>query len=184
VYQDYQHVLDREDVDAVIVATPGPLARGDVHASPEKRARLSIMRSRSPITIQESQTLVAAVKSAGLPFLVGTHQRNMWSCRTARELIRNGRIGKVAKATVVLFNKGWRGGPFATQPVPEGLDLGSAGWGRRRRLPTVPSAARSFHGWWDYGGGEMLNWGATTWISRCGAMDLGRSFPVQGVRVC
>lgn len=177
VYQDYKLVLDREDVDAVIVATPDHW-----HAAMSMQALKAgkAVYHEKPFThtIQESQTLVAAVKSAGLPFLVGTHQRNMWSCRTAAELVRNGRLGKVAKATVVLFNKGWRGGPFATQPVPEGLDWDR--WlGPAPEVAYCPERCEKFHGWWDYGGGEMLNWGAHHLDIAMWAMDLGRSIPVK-----
>jgi len=158
VYQDYNHVLCRDDVDAVIVATPDHW-----HAAISMQALRAgkAVYHEKPFshTIRESQLLLAAVKAAGLPFLVGTHQRSMWSCRTAAELVRNGRLGKVAKATVMLFNKGWRGGPFSPQPVPEGLDW--ARWlGPAPEVAYCPERYQQFHGWWDYGGGEMMNWGA------------------------
>ena len=121
VYQDYNQVLGRDDVDAVIVATPDHW-----HAAISMqalRAGKAVFHEKPfSHTIKESQALIAAVRAAGLPFLAGTHQRSMWSCRTAAELVRNGRLGKVTKATVMLLNKGWRGGPFPPQPVPEGLD--------------------------------------------------------------
>ena len=120
----------------------------------------------------------AAVKAAGLPFLVGTHQRSMWSCRTAAELVRNGRLGKVAKATVVLFNKGWRGGPFFCQPAPDGLDWDR--WlGPAAEVAYCPERYEKFHGWWAYGGGEMMNWGAHHLDIAMWAMDLVHTGPVN-----
>ena len=119
-------------------------------------------------TIQESQVLRAAVKAAGLPFLVGTHQRSMWSCRTAAELVRNGRLGKVAKATVVLFNKGWRGGPFFSQPAPDGLDWDR--WlGPAAEVAYCPGALREVSrlvGLWRRRDDELGR--RTTWTSPCG----------------
>jgi myo-inositol 2-dehydrogenase / D-chiro-inositol 1-dehydrogenase len=172
VYQDYRRVLDRDDVEAVIVATPDHW-----HAAISMdalRAGKAVYHEKPfSHTVAESQALLAAVKSAGLPFLVGTHQRNMWSCRTAAELVRNGRLGNVPRATVTLFNKGWQGGPFPPQPVPRGLD-----WDRW--LGPAPEAAfcperyEKFHGWWDYGGGEMMNWGSHHVDIAMWAMDLGR----------
>ena len=60
---------------------------------------------------------------------------------------------------------------------------GIAGLGRRRRSPTVPSAAMKFHGWWDYGGGEMMNWGAHHLDIAMWAMNLGHSLPGPSLRV-
>ncbi len=176
VYQDHDHVLRRNDVDAVIVATPDHW-----HAA----ISLQALRAGKAVfhekpfshTIEESQKLVAAVRAAGLPFLVGTHQRNMWSCRTAAELVRNGRLGKVAKATVMLFNKGWRGGPFSPRPVPPGLDWER--WlGPAPEVAYCPERYEKFHGWWDYGGGEMMNWGAHHLDIAMWAMNV-RTCPVR-----
>lgn len=177
VYQDYTKVLGRQDVDAVIIAAPDHWhAAMSIEAL---RAGKAVFHEKPfSHTIKESQTLLAAVKSAGLPFLVGTHQRNMWSCRTAAEMVRNGRLGRVAKATVSLLNKGWRGGPFPSQPVPDGLD-----WDRwLGPAPSVPYCSQryeKFHGWWDYGGGEMMNWGAHHLDIAMWAMNLGHTFPVK-----
>ena len=177
VYPDANSVLGREDVDAVIVATPDHW-----HAA----IALQALRAGKAVyhekpfshTIQESQALRAAVKASGLPFLVGTHQRGMWTCRTAAELIRNGRLGKVAKATVVLINKGGRGGPFAPQPVPDGLD-----WDRWLGPAPVaaycPERCLKFHSWWAYGGGEMMNWGSHHLDIAMWAMDLSHTGPVK-----
>ncbi len=172
VYGDHRQVLDRGDVDAVIVATPDHW-----HAA----ISLQALRAGKAVfhekpfshTIRESEALLAAVRSAGLPFLVGTHQRNMWSCRTAAELVRNGRLGKVRKATVTLLNKGWRGGPFPSSPVPNGLDWDR--WlGPAPEVAYCPERYQKFHGWWDYGGGEMMNWGSHHVDIAMWAMDLAR----------
>ncbi len=177
LYQDYTRVLDREDVNAVIVATTDHW-----HAA----ISLAALRAGKAVyhekpfshTIQESQVLLAAVKRAKLPFLVGTHQRNMWSCRTAAELVRNGRLGKVSKAIVVLWNKSWRGGPFSPQPVPDGLDWDR--WlGPAPEVAYCPERYEKFHGWWDYAGGEMLNWGSHHMDLAMWAMNLGHTGPVK-----
>jgi myo-inositol 2-dehydrogenase / D-chiro-inositol 1-dehydrogenase len=177
VYQDYTQVLSRDDVDAVIVATPDHW-----HAAISMqalRAGKAVFHEKPfSHTIQESQALRAAVKAAGLPFLVGTHQRNMWTCRTAAELILNGRLGKVAKATVILFNKGWRGGPFSSQPIPEGLDWDR--WlGPALEVGYCPERYKKFHGWWAYGGGEMMNWGAHHLDIAMWALNLVNTGPIK-----
>ena len=177
VYQDFRQVLSRGDVDAVIVATPD---HWHAAMSIEALRHGKAVFHEKPFThtVKESQALVAAVRAAGLPFLVGTHERSMWSCRTAAELVRSGRLGKVSRATVTLLNKGWRGGPFSAEPVPARLD-----WDRW--LGPAPAVAyckeryEKFHGWWDYGGGEMMNWGAHHVDIAMSALNLGHTFPVR-----
>jgi predicted dehydrogenase len=177
VYQDYKQILSRDDVNAVIVAAPDHW-HAAISLQALKAGKAIYHEKPFTHTIAESQALVKAVKAAGLPFLVGTHQRTMWSCRTAAELVRNGRLGKVARATVMLFNKGWRGGPFAAQPVPEGLDWDR--WlGPAAEVAYCPERYEKFHGWWAYGGGEMMNWGAHHLDIAMWAMDLIHTGPVK-----
>lgn len=177
VYQDYTRILRRDDVDAVIVATPDHWhAAISIQAL---RAGKAVYHEK-PLshTIEESKVLVAEVKAAKLPFLLGTHQRSMWSCRTAAELIRNGRLGRVTRAKIRLMNKGWRGGPFSARPVPPGLDWDR--WlGPAPVVPYIEERYRKFHGWWDYGGGEMINWGAHHLDIAMWAMNLGHTCPVM-----
>jgi len=177
VYQDYNQVLGRDDVDAIIIATPDHW-HAAIAIQALQAGKAVFHEKPFTHTIKESQALVAAVRAAGLPFLVGTHQRNMWSCRTAAELVRNGRLGRVSKATVMLLNKGWRGGPFSPQPVPRGLDWER--WlGPAPEVAYCPERYEKFHGWWDYGGGEMMNWGAHHLDIAMWAMNLGHTFPVK-----
>ncbi len=177
VYQDHRPVLERDDVDAVIVAVPDHW-HAAITMEALRTGKAVFHEKPFTHTIAESHALIAAVRSAGLPFLVGTHQRNMWTCRTAADLVRNGRLGKVSRAKVVLLNKGWRGGPFPPQPIPDGLN-----WDRwLGPAPAVPYCWErfyKFHGWWDYSGGEMVNWGAHHLDLAMWAMDLGHTFPVR-----
>jgi myo-inositol 2-dehydrogenase / D-chiro-inositol 1-dehydrogenase len=78
----------------------------------------------------------------------------------------------------MLLNKGWRGGPFSAKRVPEGLDWDR--WlGPAPEVAYCPERYQKFHGWWDYGGGEMMNWGSHHMDIAMWAMDLSHTGPIK-----
>ncbi len=74
-------------------------------------------------------------------------------------MVRNERIGKLKQITVWL-PAGLREGPFASKPVPEGLNWDF--WqGQTHAVDYVPQRCHvNFRFWYDYSGGTMTDWGA------------------------
>jgi predicted dehydrogenase len=159
VHQDYRKLLDRQDIDAVIVAT-GDFQRvlPCIHACQAGKD----IYAEKPLTlyVREGRALVDAARRHGRVLQVGTQQRSMEMNRVACELVRSGGLGKVLEVRAINYS-----GPEASpaqppngQAVPAGLDwnvwLNQAAW-------------RPFHSnwmgwmrWRDFSGGEMTNWGA------------------------
>ena len=121
-YGDYRRVLDRKDIDAVMIATPdhwhtkiaieAMLAGKDVYC--EKPLTL---------TIAEGKLIEQVVKKTGRTFQVGTMQRTESGQRflQAIALVRAGRIGKVTKVTCGIG--GFGPSPVIPEaPVPQELD--------------------------------------------------------------
>ena len=121
-YGDYRRVLDRNDIDAVMIATPdhwhtkvaieAMLAGKDVYC--EKPLTL---------TIAEGKLIEQVVKKTGRTFQVGTMQRTESGQRflQAIALVRAGRIGKVKKVTCGIG--GFGPSPvIPVAPVPQELD--------------------------------------------------------------
>ena len=174
-YKDYRKILDRADVDAVMIATPdhwhtkiaveAMLAGKDVYC--EKPLTL---------TIAEGKLIEEVVQKTGRVFQVGTMQRTESDQRflQAIALIREGRIGEVQKVTCGI--NGATGSPeIPTIDVPEGLDwdmwLGPAPFADYRALPQmrtgygggVPlytNCHYAWRNWYEYSGGQMNDWGA------------------------
>lgn len=192
-YKDYRKVLDRQDIDAVMIATPdhwhtkiaveAMLAGKDVYC--EKPLTL---------TIAEGKLIEKVVKETGRVFQVGTMQRTESAKRfiQAVALVRAGRIGKVKKVTCGIG--GFTESPKIPEaPVPEGLDwdfwLGPAPYVPYRALPEmrkgygggVPLYSNchySFRSWHAYSGGKLTDWGAHHVDIACwaiGATDTGPS---------
>jgi predicted dehydrogenase len=121
-HRDFREVLGRPDIDAVVIATPDHwhaipcvLAAGagkDIYC--EKPLTLAIAQGRK---------IIDAVRKNRRIFQTGSQQRSEYEgkFRTAVELVRNGRIGKVKTVRVGV------GGPavpcdLPEQEVPAGTD--------------------------------------------------------------
>jgi predicted dehydrogenase len=156
-YTDFRYLLDRKDIDAVVISTPD-----------HWHTLISIMACESgkdvycekPLTlfVDEGKALVRAVRRYNRVFQVGSQQRSDYYFWLACMLVRNGKIGKVHTVRVNL-----PAGPDMdpqpdVEPPPDldwNLYLGPAPW--------VPfNYARflwNFRWFWDYSGGEMTDWG-------------------------
>ncbi len=190
-YKDYRKILDRKDIDAVMIATPdhwhtkiaveAMLAGKDVYC--EKPLTL---------TIAEGKLIEKIVKQTGRVFQVGTMQRTELDNRflQAVALVKAGRIGKVQRVTCGIDSM--EASPvIPVVGVPEGLDwdmwLGPAPKVDYRALPQlregygggVPLFSNchySFRNWHEYSGGKLTDWGAHHVDIACwalGATDTG-----------
>lgn len=158
IYDDFRKVCDLPLVDVIINGTPDHW-----HTLVNLRALRSgkDVYSEKPLTltIDEGKHLVAAVKETGRILQTGSQQRSDKTFRLACELIRNGRVGKVERVRVWL-PMGLHGGPFAVQPIPDGLNWDF--WqGQTHPTAYVPERCHAkFRYWWEYSGGTMTDWGA------------------------
>lgn len=160
VVTDYRQVLDRSDVDAVLIATPdhwhakmsidAMLAGKDVYC--EKPATL---------TISEGRQMADIVARTGRVLQVGTQQRTEYDHRFARAvaLVRAGRIGRLTRIHVGI-EQGLTGGPFASAQPPAQLDWNL--WlGPAPETPYIPQRTHwTFRWWYEYAGGKLTDWGA------------------------
>lgn len=191
-YKDYRKILDRKDIDAVMIATPdhwhtkiaveAMLAGKDVYC--EKPLTL---------TIAEGKLIEKVVKETGRVFQVGTMQRSESGQRflQAIALVKAGRIGTVKKVTCGI------GGMVASPvipvaDVPEQIDwdfwLGPAAAVDYRALPEmrqgygggVPLYSNchySFRNWHEYSGGKLTDWGAHHVDIACWALGATETGP-------
>ena len=147
VYQDYRKILDRKDIDAVIVAT-GEFQRvvPCIHACQAGKD----IYAEKPLTlyISEGRALVDAVRKHDRILQVGTQQRSMAMNRVACELVRSGGLGKVLEVRAINY-AGPEASPAqlpAEQPVPAGLRL------ERVAQPGGHAAVSTATGWAGCGG--------------------------------
>ena len=159
-YNDFRELLARNDIDAVVIATPDhwhvPIALAAVRAGKDVYVEKPL-----GVSMEQDKALRATVHAHGAIFQYGTQQRSFNThCGFACELVRNGYLGEL-KAIHVVAPNGATGGNPAPQPVPEGLDydlwLGPA--------PLAPYTHDRVIGggrWhiYDYALGFIAGWGA------------------------
>ena len=191
-FGDYRKVLDRQDIDAVMIATPdhwhtkvaieAMLAGKDVYC--EKPLTL---------TIAEGKLIEEVVKKTKKVFQVGTMQRTESGKRflQAVALVRAGRIGTVKKVTCGIG--GFGSSPkIPVAPVPKDLNwdmwLGPAPKVDYRALPEmrkgygggVPLYSNchyAFRNWHEYSGGKLTDWGAHHVDIACWAIGASETGP-------
>ena len=134
-YTDFRRLLDRADINAVLIATPAHW-HATMAAMAAEAGKDIYCEKPTAVTIRESQGVLAAVRRHGRVFQAGTQQRSEYGgrFRLACELARSGRIGQLQ--AIYAYRDG--GGIFwpttfaAAKPVPETLDwdlyLGPAPW--------------------------------------------------------
>ena len=133
-YNDFRDLLARDDVDAVLIATP--IHWHAVMAIMAAEAGKDVYCEKpTAVTIRESKAVGKAIRRYGRIFQAGTQQRSEYGgkFRRACELVHNGRIGRIR--SVYAYRPG--GGFVASgggkgRPVPAGFDwdlwLGPAPW--------------------------------------------------------
>lgn len=157
--KDFRRVIERKDVDALLVCTPDhwhalPTVYG-CQAGKDVYVEKPLAR-----TIDEGRAMREAARQNKRVVQMGTQRRSMAMYADAAEFVRSGQLGKVrtVRAWAYLDWVGGIGSP-PDGPAPAGVDydlwLGPA--------PLRPFNPNRFHfnfRWhWDYAGGLMTDWG-------------------------
>ncbi|MCB0283324.1 MAG: Gfo/Idh/MocA family oxidoreductase [Calditrichaeota bacterium] len=165
LYKNYQEVVWRDDIDAVMVCTPDHW-----HAVPAiaaaKAGKDIFLQKPLTYTIGEGRNLANAVKNGRSVFQVGSQQRSDDKFRFACELVQNRMIGDL-KSIEVGFGIDPVAANFAPMSVPDHLDyqqwLGPAPQKPYTEKRVHPDDSYNRPGWMtirDYSHGMITNWGA------------------------
>ena len=156
-YKDFRRMLERKDIDAVVVSTPD-----------HWHALMTILACAAgkdvyvekPLTlfVREGRWMVEAAKQHRRIIQIGTQQRSGEQYRQAVELIRNGHIGEVRNVRIASFRNI---APGFTKPVGE-EKLSPDDW--QMWLGPAPDQSFDdrrciyhFRWFWDYSGGQTTN---------------------------
>ena len=164
-YRDFRELLDRSDIDAVLIAT-GP----NWHATAAMYAARAgkDMYCEKPVTknIVQSLELADTMRRTGRIFQAGTQRRNLPHFAYACELARTGKLGKVHTVYahpmgMSALMSGWL--PAEPEPNKEVVDwemyLGPAAW--------RPFNEKLLDGFNFEKGGGLVGGGVLEWGSHC-----------------
>lgn len=184
-HADFRELLNRKDVDAVVVATPDHWHAAAVVRTAQAGKDIYCEKPLS-LTINEGKAMVEAVKKHHRVFQTGSMQRSWTEFRQAANLVRNGYIGQVKTVKVSV------GGPPDTynlpaETLPEGLDwdmwLGPNTGHESYNNQIAPLPDASFWARWRYykefGGGDLSDWGAHMFDIAQWGLDMDKNGPVE-----
>lgn len=157
-YNDFRKLLEREDVQVIINATPDHW-HTLVNLAAIKAGKDVYGEKPLTLTIDEGKRVVQAVRDKRRVLQTGSQQRSDPRFRLACELVRNGRLGRLKEVTVWL-PAGLREGPFKPELAPAELDWDF--WqGQAPKTDYLRQRCHLyFRYWYDYSGGTMTDWGA------------------------
>jgi predicted dehydrogenase len=158
IFEDYQDLLKRKDVDVVLIGTPDHW-HSKMLIDACRAGKDVYCEKPLTLTIDEGKQIVKAVRETGKIVQVGSWQRSDHRFRLAVELVRQGRLGDLKQVDVVL-GKNVTGGPFESTPIPKNLNWNL--WqGQTPDVPYIQERCHYTFRWWQaYSGGQMTDWGA------------------------
>ncbi len=159
LYSDYRRLLERSDVDIIVIGTPD---HWHCKIMIDACAAGKDVYVEKPVanSITECDAMVAAQERYGRVVQVGQQQRSSQLWHEMKRIVDSGDLGTIARVNI------WANFSYAAiqnivpdGPVPDGVDfdmwLGPA--------PQRSFNTNRFHGlwrmFWDYGGGLITDWG-------------------------
>ncbi len=158
---DYREVLDRKDVDAVLIGSPDhwhkQMLVDAVRAGKDAYCEKPIMHS-----IEEGLEMVRAVDETKRIVQTGTQQRSWDHWMLGKQIVDSGKLGKITMVHTYWYQNyllWWKGLPKVDESELDWKKfLGDA--------PDQPFALEKFYWWrwyWDFGGGILTDL-LTHWI--------------------
>ncbi|HOW66764.1 MAG TPA: Gfo/Idh/MocA family oxidoreductase [Candidatus Paceibacterota bacterium] len=157
--KDFRRLLDRKDLDVLLVATPDHW-----HALPTvlgcEAGKDVYVEKPLATSIAEGRVMVEAARQNRRIVQMGAQRRSSPTYRQATDLVRSGKLGKVGLVRAWAYLDWIKPiGKPADQQAPAGVDYDF--WlGPAPKRPFNPNRFHfNFRWFWDYAGGLMTDWG-------------------------
>lgn len=181
-YADYRELLEKEDVDAVMVAVPDH-SHAAITLAAIGRGKHVYCEKPLAYSVEEARWVTEAARKAKVATQLGNQGQAKEDARVTQEFILAGAIGGVREVHVGLNKRFWdppTARPTDTPPVPEGLD-----WD----LWLGPAPVRPYHpdyhpwrwrDWLDFGTGPLGDMGCHTLSTIFKALKLQHPIAIEG----
>lgn len=160
VDRDFRKILDRKEIDAVIIGTPDHWHAITTMMACQAGKDVYVEKPLS-ISIGEGRAMVEAARKNNRVVQVGTQQRSASHYKDAVEFVRSGKLGKIRLVRAWAYQD-WMGNiaPVPDSDPPSNVDYDL--WlGPAQKRPFNKNRFHfNFRWFWDYSGGLMTDWGA------------------------
>jgi len=190
VYADYQDLLARKALDAVMISTPAhwhaKMALDAMKAGKDVALEKPVIR-----TIREGQQLRDAAKQHDRIFRVDSEFRVGAPARRAYSIVQSGALGNIHKVYACVPESDVPLKPQPDMPVPEELDYRRWQGADDTQAPAIAYTLHGVHprhdlrgrpGWMrklNYCDGMVTNWGTHLLNGALWCMGLDRKWPVE-----
>ena len=190
VYENYKDLIARDDIDAVVIATPDHWHAFIAIAACNAKKNVYLEKPLT-FTIREGQELVKAVRANNVILGVGSQQRSDPNFQHAVKMVQEGKLGKIEKVTAYV------GAPpkpydLPEEPVPADLNwplwLGPTDYVHYNHelnppISLNPEQNEQIWGAWrwytELGGGFTTDWGAHMFDIAQWGLGMDGSGPVE-----
>ena len=175
IVKDYRRILDRKDIDAVIIATPDHW-HTKICIEAMQAGKDIYCEKPLTLTVHEGSQILKVLKKTGRVFQVGTQQRSDFGQRFLKAIavMHDNRIGNPKTITCAIGGTP-ESPPMAVGKPPAELDyetwqgqaplrdylvgdlIHKTGWGAGFPLGRTH---RYFRWYYEYSGGKLTDWGA------------------------
>ena len=157
--EDYRVLLDRKDIDALVIATPDHWHAIQAITAMSAGKDVYVEKPLS-VTIHEGSQMVAAAKKFNRISQVGLHRRSMKVHHELADFINTDKVGKITVSRAYRLNNMYPDGigklPTGSPPADLNWDL----WlGPRPKQAYQDNIAPYKFRWWQRFSSQMGNWG-------------------------
>ncbi|NLY02973.1 MAG: Gfo/Idh/MocA family oxidoreductase [Rhodopirellula sp.] len=169
-YEDFRKLIDRDDLDAVVIATPDHWHAIQTIAACDAGKDVYVEKPLA-ITVREGRRMVEAARRNDRVVQVGTHRRSSELYAQLADITTAGGIGKITVGRAYRLSNMYPGGIGRAEPSAAPEDLNWDLWlGPRPQRPFQESIAPYKFRWWHLYSSQMGNWGvhyldAIRWLS-------------------
>jgi predicted dehydrogenase len=157
--KDFRVLLDRKDVDAVVIATPDHWHAIQMISACKAGKDVYVEKPLS-MTVVEGRAMVDAARKYDRIVQVGTHRRSSRMFAQLADLVRSGAIGKVTVARAAFCSNMSPGGIGHAAESSPPADLDWDMWlGPRPARPFQATIMPYKFRWWQLYSSQMANWG-------------------------
>jgi predicted dehydrogenase len=153
--KSYKELLDSKDIDAVLIGSPD---HWHVPMTIDACAAVKDVYVEKPLThnLEEGKAVIEAQNKHKRIVQVGTQQRSMPQFEKGRDLIRDGKLGKVYKVHLT-----WNRNSDRVRKGPQGVDPKQVDWkaflGNAPKQDFDEYRFRNWRWFWDFGNGILTD---------------------------